>query len=127
MAAHNEFGKRGEEAAARFLEQKGYIILERDWHYGRSKSDLDIIAKTPDEGTIVFVEVKTRQPDEPVDPRLSINRKKIHHLGRNADNYIKFTNATERTRFDVIFVFVDKETDDTTIEHIEDAFNPLLL
>lgn len=127
MAAHNEFGKRGEEAAARFLEQKGYIILERDWRYGRSKSDLDIIAKTPDEATIVFVEVKTRQPDEPVDPRLSINRKKIHHLGRNADNYIKFTNATERTRFDVIFVFVDKETDDTTIEHIEDAFNPLLL
>lgn len=127
MAEHNEFGKKGEEIAARYLQKKGYIILERDWRYGRSKSDLDIIAKTPDEATVVFVEVKTRQPDALVDPYFSINRQKIHHLGRCAHDYIKLKEIAEEVRFDVIFVIINKETDDTRIDHIESAFNPLLL
>ena len=60
MAEHNDLGKWGEEYAAVYLQKQGYVILDRDWRYGRSKSDIDIICKTPDMRIVVFVEVKTR-------------------------------------------------------------------
>lgn len=57
MAEHNELGKWGEDEAARFLQRKGFSILERDWRVG--KRDLDIIALKEDGKLLVFVEVKT--------------------------------------------------------------------
>lgn len=57
MAEHNELGKWGEDEAARFLQRKGFTILERDWRVG--KRDLDIIALKEDGKLLVFVEVKT--------------------------------------------------------------------
>ena len=58
MAEHNELGKWGEELAAKYLEQKGYVIRDRDWRQG--KLDLDIVAVADDGETVVFVEVKAR-------------------------------------------------------------------
>ena len=58
MAAHNELGKWGEDCAADYLQRKGYTIVERDWKSGHR--DIDIIAADKD-GTIVFIEVKTRR------------------------------------------------------------------
>ena len=50
-----KIGDKGEERAVRFLEQKGYEIIERNW---RTRSgELDIIAYKNE--TIVFFEVKT--------------------------------------------------------------------
>ena len=51
MAEHNETGKWGEEMACRYLEEKGYMILDRNWYY--QKAELDIVAM--DGGTVVFV------------------------------------------------------------------------
>ena len=62
MAKHNDIGRMGEDFAARYLAQQGYDIMERDWQQG--SRDLDIIARTPDGITVVFVEVKTRTSDE---------------------------------------------------------------
>lgn len=69
--SHNiELGKRGEDAAARFLYRRGYEIVERNWTC--SAGEADIIAR--DEEWVVFVEVKTRSscekgfPSEAVDP-----------------------------------------------------------
>ena len=61
MAVHNELGKIGEDFAATYLEHAGYGIIERDWRQGHR--DLDIIARSPDGTTVVFVEVKTRGSD----------------------------------------------------------------
>ena len=75
MAAHNELGKWGEELAATYLEEKGYVILERDWKSGHH--DLDIVAKDGD--TLVIVEVKTRRnrlfgdPEEAIETLLSFS------------------------------------------------------
>ena len=66
MAEHNELGKWGEDEAARFLQRKGFTILERDWREG--KRDLDIIALTEDGKLLVFVEVKTRRNDVYLQP-----------------------------------------------------------
>ena len=54
--------------------------------YGKSKSDIDIICKTEDQTMVVFVEVKTRSHHEIANPEDAVNRRKIYHLGRAADN-----------------------------------------
>ena len=51
MARHNEMGRWGEDVAAEYLRQQGYVIRERDWKSGRR--DIDIIALTPDALTVV--------------------------------------------------------------------------
>ena len=56
MGRHNELGKEGEEKAVAFLQEKGYVILEKNYRSGRA--EVDIIAGFKD--IIVFVEVKTR-------------------------------------------------------------------
>ncbi len=53
-----ESGAAAEEAAARFLEQRGYRILARNFNVPRI-GELDIVALR--EGTVHIVEVRARQ------------------------------------------------------------------
>lgn len=127
MAEHNDLGKWGEDYAVEYLQKQGYIILERDWTYGRSKRDIDIICKSADQTTVVFVEVKTRAKDELTDPEDAVDIKKIRHIGRAADEYVKSNNISEELRFDIITIIGRQNSDNININHIEDAFNPLLV
>ena len=43
MAQHNIYGRSGEDVAAEYLEQQGYLILERNWFFGHK--ELDIVAQ----------------------------------------------------------------------------------
>lgn len=127
MAEHNDLGKWGEEYAAVYLQKNGYIIMDRDWRYGRSKSDIDIICKTPDLRTVVFVEVKTRASEQILAPEDAVNIRKVRHIGRAADNYVKMYNIVENLRFDIFTIIGHKDSKDIQINHIENAFNPLLV
>lgn len=123
MARHNDLGKWGEDFAANFLKEKGYVIKERDWSCG--KRDIDIIALAPDQATLVFVEVKTRMNNDLTNPEDAIDRKKIKSIGMATHLYIKQFEVVEDIRFDIISV-VGTDKSNAMIEHIENAFNPLL-
>lgn len=123
MAAHNDLGKWGEEVAAEFLASKGYAILERDWKDGHR--DIDIIARTADE-TIVFVEVKTRTFDAIAKPEDAITKQKIKSIGKAANAYVKAYQLWNELRFDVITIIGNRK-ENAQINHIADAFNPLLV
>jgi len=123
MAKHNDLGKWGEDLATAFLRKKGYVIVDRNWYFG--KIDLDIVALSEDNRFLVFVEVKTRTQTL-VSPLAAVDEKKIRNLQRAAHHYVKQTPLTAWPRFDIITV-VGENTDNVQIEHIEDAFNPLLL
>ena len=47
MAEHNDLGKSGENAAVAYLEQKGYLIRDRNWRRGHF--ELDIVAAKDNE------------------------------------------------------------------------------
>lgn len=123
MAAHNDLGKWGEDVAAEFLASKGYTILERDWKDGHR--DIDIIARTADE-TIVFVEVKTRTFDAIAKPEDAITKQKIKSIGKAANAYVKAYQLWNELRFDVITIIGNRK-ENAQINHIADAFNPLLV
>ena len=115
MAEHNDLGKWGEEYAAVYLQKQGYVILDRDWRYGRSKSDIDIICKTPDMRTVVFVEVKTRATEQILAPEDAVNVQKVRHIGRAAHNYVQMYDVVEELRFDILTIIGRKGSDDIQI------------
>ncbi|MCU0286569.1 MAG: YraN family protein [Acidobacteria bacterium] len=110
-------GPGGERAAARYLEQQGYEILERN--YRIMGSEVDLIAKKDE--TICFVEVKTRGtddyglPEEFVDDR---KRRKIIRAAKVFTGDKKYENFY--VRFDIISVL--GEGGNIEINHITHAF-----
>ena len=124
MAEHNELGKWGEELAAKYLEQKGYVIRDRDWRQG--KLDLDIVAVADDGETVVFVEVKARKTNAFGQPEQAVDAKKIKRLARAADSYVKSLGVSAPLRFDIVSIIGDQK-EGQTIEHIVDAFNPMVI
>lgn len=127
MAEHNDFGKWGEDYAAEYLKGKGYIILERNWTFGRSKRDIDIICKTSDLTTVVFVEVKSRGSADVTSPEDAVDVRKMRHLMVAANEYVKSHDISEELRFDIVAITGKRNSKQVIVNHIEDAFNPLLI
>lgn len=112
-----EFGKMGEQMTARYLTDKGYIILEHN--YRRGHLEIDLIALDGDE--LVIVEVKSRAYDNILQPEAAVDHKKRQALIRLANEYVKSHNRKENVRFDIITV-VSKEGG-TEIKHLKNAYN----
>ena len=119
MAKHNDMGRMGEDFAARYLAQQGYDIMERDWQQG--SRDLDIIARTPDGITVVFVEVKTRRSIRCGTPAESVHYRKRQKIVQTAYWYLRANHAeTHLCRFDVIEVYAMDSG--WNVHHIKNAF-----
>lgn len=117
MAKHNELGDEGEMAAVRFLSNKGYVILERNWR--ENHHEIDIIALDGEE--IVFVEVKTRSDIVFGRPEDAITPRKISMLIKAADHYLRMNHIDYDARFDVIAM---SKGSTPYIKHYEKAFHP---
>lgn len=118
MASHNELGKKGEDAAVNFLQQKGYKIIERNWQY--QKYEIDIIAQNAE--FIVFIEVKTRSSNRWGNPEEAVSQAKIKRIVEAADFYLRDKDISFPARFDIIAaIWTGKGFD---IDHIDDAFLP---
>ncbi|GAO29770.1 YraN family protein [Geofilum rubicundum] len=117
MAEHNDLGKLGEQKAADFLEEKGYQIVDRNWHFHHK--EVDIIAF--DGEVLVFVEVRTRSSSEWLHPRESIFPMKVRYLVLAADAYVRYRKMDNRIRFDII-TCLPVNNGKWEIEHIEKAF-----
>jgi putative endonuclease len=116
MAFHNKIGDIGEEVAANYLVEKGYIIINCNWRYRHT--DIDVIARNSD--TLVFVEVKTRMSDVWGNPEDAVTNSKMKRISEAANYYIQNNRLDLQVRFDVISILVNKGAYE--IEHFEDAF-----
>ncbi len=120
MAEHNILGKRGEDAAAEFLAGKGYKILIRNKQYGHL--EIDIIAEYKE--MIVFIEVKSRSGTYFEQPFQAVTVKKQKKIIKAANIYIEENEIDLEARFDIVSIV--EENGKFIIEHIEDAFYPLV-
>ena len=97
-------GRRGEDAAARFLERRGYDILERNWkcEFGEA----DIIARN--EVAIAFVEVKTRTGEQLGLPEEAVGPAKRARYEKIVAAYLRTAEVPfeAMVRFDVIGILV---------------------
>jgi putative endonuclease len=110
-------GNIGEDAAAGYLKNMGYGILERNYRYDRG--EIDIIAD--DGGTLVFVEVKARRSKAFGEPEEAITEYKKHQLEKVAEGYLVQHSIEDREcRFDVIAI--SWENGRASINHIQNAF-----
>lgn len=93
-------GKRYEEAAASFLEEKGYKILERN--FTSPRGEIDLIAR--DGRYLVFVEVKYRANASQGNPLEAVGTAKQERLRRTAAWYLMKRGIPEEMpcRFDVV-------------------------
>ena len=115
-----ELGKKGEELAVEFLESKGYEIIERNYRF--SRGEIDVIAKDPNDGCTVFVEVKTRQNLNFGPPELAITKSKMKQLRKMAELYLYDKSIAELDcRFDVIAILFQSKRK-PIINHYENAF-----
>lgn len=112
---HLDLGKKGEDAAAKFLERREYEILERNWRCPAGEAD--IIALDGD--TLVFIEVKTRSDIDKGFPEEAITKEKRSRYERISAYYLKQSDFTEISfRFDVIGILVLGNNKATLRHHI---------
>ncbi|MBQ6898939.1 MAG: YraN family protein [Clostridia bacterium] len=119
MPEHLKTGLRGEQLACRYLRKNGYDIIATN--YATKLGETDIIARSSD-GTICFVEVKTRSPGQMTAPAEAVDYRKSENLKTNAAAFLRATKNTGASiRFDIIEVILhDLYTAD--INHIKNAF-----
>jgi putative endonuclease len=95
-------GTQFEQEAAKFLIDKGYQILERNF---RCKiGEIDLIAKA--EGYLCFIEVKYRSGISKGYPAEAINMNKIRRITRTAQFYLLSHKLSQETpcRFDAVLI-----------------------
>ena len=115
---NQEFGRRGEAAAARYLELCGYDILEMNWECPAGEAD--IIARDVD--TVVFVEVKTRRSIEKGFPAERVDAEKRSRYEKIAMWYLRnYEFLDVPVRFDVVSLVVCEE-DRAMVRHYVNAF-----
>lgn len=120
-ARHLSTGCEGEEAAARYLQKRGFVIVERNWR--RQSLELDLICVDNDAAsTLVFVEVKTRAAGGLQRPAEALGRVKQARLARAASLYLSEKACWDRPcRFDLVCVTVCESG--FQLEHHAHAFD----
>src|ERR1041384_5459560 len=101
----NELGRVGEDAAAAFLEHRGWTILDRNVRFSRD-GELDIVATRA--GVLAFVEVKTRRSRTFGLPAEAVTFTKRRRIRALAQRYLAGRRPHARAvRFDVVQVEPD--------------------
>lgn len=121
MSSSYEQGLAAEEMAARYLETKGFRILER--RYRIRQGEIDLIAKTPDDNgsSVVFFEVKYRKDLDFGRPSLAVDRRKMQRIIQTARHYMAANHLGETAvRFDIVEIWWEK--DHHKIHHYKNAF-----
>ncbi|MEK7603644.1 MAG: YraN family protein [Patescibacteria group bacterium] len=120
MNDHNyiEFGSFAEGLAEKFLKDRGYKILARN--YRKPWGEVDIIAEK--EEILIFVEVKGS--DSPAskgfEPEKRVNNDKIKRIKRAAQTYVQQNNLDDTSwQIDIIAIELNKDRGTAKITHFK--------
>jgi len=114
-------GRRAEALAALCLERAGLVVVARNWR--RPEGELDLIAKEAD-GTLIFVEVRSRTGTSFGHPLETIGRTKRRRVVNAARLFLaEGPTGASGYRFDVVSVLFDAEGErEPEVTHLADAF-----
>jgi putative endonuclease len=119
-------GKIGEEIAVKFLKEKGYQILDRNYKFqipgDLQRGEIDIVAKKGD--TICFVEVKTlKDPKIEIFPEDKINFSKKQKLIATAESWLIKNKIPLDSKWQIDVISVEVREGKTKISHFENAIS----
>lgn len=100
----NDLGRRGEQAAEKFLTERGMHLIERNWHNGKH-GEVDLILA--DGQQTVFVEVKTRSTANCFEV---VDRHKVNQVSNLAIAWLAAQPVWRDYRIDVVLVTIDELT-----------------
>ena len=104
MRYRKNVGDIGENFAADLLSNSGYQIIERN--YRTKAGEIDIIAIK--DGTLHFVEVKTRNGDQYGYPSEAVTATKQMHIRKVAEQYLQGRRMHwNRVSFDVYEIMTE--------------------
>lgn len=111
-------GDFGENLALKFLHQRGYTIIARNYlsRYG----ELDIIAVHPkDINTLCCIEVKTRLSVEFGSPEEAVTPSRVKKMHAAACCYFRERRIEDKFfRLDIISIFINAVTRSARIKHL---------
>ncbi len=121
MDKQRQTGEIGEKAALKYLQKRGYLLLERNWRHRRFEIDL-ILYK---EKQLVFAEVKTRtfHPRFPLELP-GISEPQQNRIFEAALAYAEQHQHQGQIRFDLVTVLLAIDGYLLEIEHLPNAFFP---
>jgi len=114
MREKKNLGDRGEQLAADFLKNKGYLILAQQYHCRFGEADL-VASK---DNQLVFVEVKTRRNNKFGLPETAVNSVKFNKLYKTALAYLA-DKALNTDNFRLDLIAIDYLADQPQIRHYE--------
>lgn len=113
-----EIGRRGEDAAAAYLERIGMSLEARNWRC--PMGEIDIVAREGE--SLVLCEVKTRRSERAGTAEEAVSATKQRKLVRLAEAYLASGGrAPGLVRFDVIAIRVLSD-DRALLRHYRGAF-----
>jgi putative endonuclease len=105
-------GAHGEALAAQWYQQRGFVVLARNWRC--SFGELDLVAARP--GLVVFCEVKTRTTGAFGGAASAVGARKQARVRRLAAEWLRSYPRRADVRFDVAAV------DGGVVDVVEGAF-----
>lgn len=121
-------GKIGEDCACKYLQKKGYTIIDRN--YLKKWGEIDIVAKKGSK--VHFIEVKSvsreinreagggviHETKDGYRPEDNVHPQKLLRLGRTVQSYLLEKDISDdiEWQFDVMTVYID------TAQHISQVF-----
>jgi putative endonuclease len=122
MAAKDELGREGEDRAARYLRDRGYEVLDKNWRC--PAGEIDLVVRSTD--TVVVVEVKTRRGEAFGHPFEAVDARKRARLWRLAVAWVAaHPDAIQgrRLRIDAVAI-TGRDPRTARLEHIVDVEVP---
>jgi putative endonuclease len=118
MADKDVLGRRGEDLAARFLEQQGLVVLSRNWRCRHG--EVDLVATDADK--LVVCEVKTRSGIRFGEPAEAVTGRKAARIRRVTQAWLaSHRMGWVEVRFDVLAVLAEPGRP-VTVQHYRGAF-----
>lgn len=123
MHDHNYVGKLGEDLAKKYLEKKGYKVLEQN--YKTKYAEIDLVAEKPEgffgfgQSKLVFVEVRTKIGENFGSPEDTLNQNKLRKVLHNALAYSAFKKWQGPSRIDAICIVLNPNYSISRLTHHE--------
>ena len=106
-------GNLGEEIAKKYLEKKGYKIIERN--FKTKYAEIDLVTRQGKE--LVFVEVRTKKGELFGTPEDSLNKRKLRKLWLNAQVYANRIHWKGDCRIDAVCIVLKPDNTLDRLNH----------